>query len=323
MARPLRIEYEGAFYHVTARGNERKKIYHSKSDYEKFKEYLREAKEKYGYRLHCYVLMINHYHLLIETPEANLSKIMHYINGSYTNYINIKKKRSGHLFQGRYKAIVVDKDSYLLGLSRYMHLNPVRAGIVHNPEEYLYSSYRSYSLNDKEDMVSLNLILSTLSEDKEEAANKYRSFVRSAIGKEINNPLDKVYGGMILGGERFVKETLKKLKAEQWQKADVSHRKAFKSVSGTEEILDAVGDYFKVSKGEVKKGKNREAKKIAVYLMKKRTSATNEKIGELFGGLSYSAVAKVYQRLSGHIREDNALKKAVEKIEDKLSFVKG
>ena len=101
MARPLRIEFKGAFYHVTARGNERRKIYYANADYENFKDYLKDGQEKYGYRLHCYVLMINHYHLLIETPDGNISKIMHYINGSYTTHINRKRKRSGHLFQGR------------------------------------------------------------------------------------------------------------------------------------------------------------------------------------------------------------------------------
>lgn len=127
MARPLRIEYEGAFYHITARGNERKRIYDSTPDYEKFRSYLKRAQEKYGYLLHCYVLMTNHYHLLIETPRPNLGRVMHYINGSYANYFNIKKRRSGHFFQGRYKGILIDKDSYLLELSRYLHLNPVRA----------------------------------------------------------------------------------------------------------------------------------------------------------------------------------------------------
>ncbi|MGV8149826.1 MAG: transposase, partial [Alkaliphilus sp.] len=126
MARPLRIEYEGALYHITTRGNERKKIYYAEADYEKFKSYLKDAQNKYGYLLHCYALMTNHYHLLIETPYANISKVMHYINGSYTSYLNKKRERSGHLFQGRYKAILVDQDSYLLELSRYIHLNPVR-----------------------------------------------------------------------------------------------------------------------------------------------------------------------------------------------------
>ena len=121
MARPVRIEYEGAVYHVTARGNERSKIFFSGKDYAKFKKYLGEAKEKYGFLLNAYVLMTNHYHLIVETPEKNLSRIMHYLNGSYTTYTNIKRKRSGHLFQGRYKTIVVDKEYYLLELSRYLH----------------------------------------------------------------------------------------------------------------------------------------------------------------------------------------------------------
>ena len=97
MARPLRIEYEGAFYHITSRGNERKRIFFGKGDYDKFKEYLQEAQDKFGYRLLCYVLMSNHYHLLIETPNGNMSRVVHYINGSYTNYVNRKRNRSGHL----------------------------------------------------------------------------------------------------------------------------------------------------------------------------------------------------------------------------------
>jgi len=152
MARPLRIEYEGAYYHITARGNEKRKIYFTKSDYEKFKGYLAEAKKKYGIIIHSYVLMSNHYHLIIQTPEANLSKAMHYINGSYTTYTNIKRNRSGHLFQGRYKAILIDRDNYLLELSRYLHLNPVRAGMVNRPEEYPYSSYKTYISRSKEDI---------------------------------------------------------------------------------------------------------------------------------------------------------------------------
>ena len=150
MVRALRIQYEGAFYHITARGNERKRIFFSNSDYDKFKDYLRKAQDKYGYLLHCYMLISNH--LLLETPNSDLSRIMHYINGSYTNYINRRKKRSGHLFQARFKAFLVDVDSYFLELSRYVHLNPVRARTVRKPEDYPYSSYRSYIFKKKEDI---------------------------------------------------------------------------------------------------------------------------------------------------------------------------
>lgn len=284
MARPLRIEYEGALYHVTARGNERRKIYFNKRDYEKFKKIIADAEEKYGILLHCYVLMGNHYHLIIETPEANLSKAMHHINGSYTSYINIRRKRSGHLFQGRYKAIVIDKDSYLLELSRYMHLNPVRAGMVEKPEAYSHSSYKSYISIDKEEIVTQELVWAMLSKEKGEASRRYQRFVESAIGEEQESPLKKVYGGMILGREAFIKEVLKDLKEEQLQKKDVSHRKALKSIFYIEDILDALSVFFKESKEKILSAKSGELRKIAIYALKRHTGASNRQIGECFRG---------------------------------------
>ena len=145
MGRPLRIEYPGAFYHVTARGNEQREIYKSIADRERFLGYLASATERYGAAVHVWCLMTNHYHLLMETPEGNLSRIMRHINGAYTNYFNTKRRRAGHLFQGRYKAILVDRDAYALELSRYIHLNPIRAGMSQRPEEYVWSSYRNYA----------------------------------------------------------------------------------------------------------------------------------------------------------------------------------
>ncbi len=129
MARPLRIIYPGAFYHVTSRGNEQRDVFKSRRDREKFLLYLESATVRYGAVIHAYCLMSNHYHLLLETPEGNLSQIMRHINGAYTTYFNIKRKRAGHLFQGRYKAILVEADAYAKELSRYMHLNPVRGEI--------------------------------------------------------------------------------------------------------------------------------------------------------------------------------------------------
>lgn len=144
MARPLRINYPGAFYHVTSRGNERKNVFKSKRDREKFFEYLESATQRYDAVIHAFCLMDNHYHLLIETPSGNLPQIMRHINGAYTTYFNVKRARPGHLFQGRYKAILVEIDEYAKELSRYIHLNPIRAKMVKTPEEYEWSSYRFY-----------------------------------------------------------------------------------------------------------------------------------------------------------------------------------
>ena len=149
MARPLRIVYAGAFYHVTARGNENKSIFKNEKDYERFLSYIEAAVERYGAVVHAYCLMDNHYHLLIQTPRANLPEVMQYINGSYTTYVNTKRQRVGHLFQGRYKALLIEADTYAQELSRYIHLNPVRAGMVRKPEDYPWSSYRYYAGKDK------------------------------------------------------------------------------------------------------------------------------------------------------------------------------
>jgi REP element-mobilizing transposase RayT len=125
MARPLRIEYPGAFYHVTSRGNEQQDVFKSQKDRERFLAYIESAVVRYGAIVHTWCLMSNHYHLLLETPSGNLSQIMRHINGAYTTYFNVKQKRAGHLFQGRYKAILVEAGAYALELSRSMHLNPV------------------------------------------------------------------------------------------------------------------------------------------------------------------------------------------------------
>ncbi len=134
MARPLRIEYAGAFYHITSTGNERKDIFNNERDFERFLTYLETAVQRYKAVIHVYCLMSNHYHLLLETPMGNLSQIIRHINGAYTTYYNTKWQRAGHLFQGRYKAILVEADEYAGELSRYIHLNPVRAGITDRPE---------------------------------------------------------------------------------------------------------------------------------------------------------------------------------------------
>jgi len=127
MARPLRIEYPGAFYHVMHRGNAKSNIFLSDRDREKFFEYLDSSVERFELKIHTYCLMTNHYHLIVETPQPNLSQAIKWINVSYAAYFNRKRQRSGHLFQGRFKAIVVDADAYLKHLSRYIHLNPIRA----------------------------------------------------------------------------------------------------------------------------------------------------------------------------------------------------
>jgi putative transposase len=321
MARPLRIEYEGAFYHITSRGNERNAIFYEKSDYERFKSYLKEAQERYGYLLHCYVLMTNHYHLLIETPQGNMSQVIHYVNASYTNYLNKKRQRNGHLFQGRYKAILIDHTGYLLELSRYVHLNPVRAHLVERPEEYSYSSYQSYISGKREEIIFPDLILGTISRNHKGAARRYRTFVESALGREEESPLKDVYGGVILGSQQFIKRVLGSLKEAVWQQEDIAQRRELLMILRRDDIMGAIADYFNISRDQLR-GNGTDNRDIAIYLMKRYAGLTNRQLAGLFGDISYSAVAKAYARFSGRLTRDRSLQKTTREIMARMSNVK-
>ena len=322
MARPLRIEYPGAFYHVTSRGNERKKIFFAKADFGKFRDYLIEAQVKYDFVLHCYVLMSNHFHLIIEARHANLSQLMHYINGSYTNYINRRRRRSGHLFQGRYKAILVDWDSYLLELTRYLHLNPVRAKMVERPELYEHSSYGCYIGKCRNESVHPDLALSMLSKNPREAAKRYKDFVEKAIDQALESPLEKVYGGLALGSAKFIKEALNRLERNTIARDEVSHRREIQNILGSEEIVSALSRHFEFTNDELLKDRS-EIRNTTIYFMKEYTGLTNRELGSLFGGMSYSAISKAYARFLEKLEVDAPLRKLLKSIESELSHVKG
>lgn len=321
MARPLRIEYEGAFYHTTARGNERKRIFFAKSDYEAFIGYLKEAKEKYGARLHCYVLMTNHYHLLVETPQGNLSRLMQYLNGTYTSHFNRKRRRSGHLFQGRYKAIVVDRDSYLLELSRYLHLNPVRAGLVVRPEDYPYSSYRAYVSRGKDDLIDRDLILGMISQDRRAGRRGYRDFVERVVAEELEDPLKSVYGGVVLGGRPFITQVLGRVKERLLEGEGIAQSRELQSTLGGEAVVEAVCREFNLAAEGLFRDRGL-LRKVGIYLLRRYTAMTNRQIGKLFGNLSYSAVAKTSERFSGQLSKDRSLRRTIRQITAKMPHVK-
>lgn len=200
MTRPLRIEFNGALYHITSRGNARQAIFLNEEDFTDFLEILNSVVKRYNFLLHDYCLMNNHYHLLIETPEGNLSKGMRQLNGLYAQRFNQKHRRVGHLLQGRYQSILVDKENYLLELSRYIVLNPVRAGMVKEPKDYRWSSYQGTSGYQKIPGLFTDWILSQFGEEKNTI--KYQTFVLSGI-KETS-PLKEVKGQLYLGKKTFM-----------------------------------------------------------------------------------------------------------------------
>ena len=202
MSRPLRITYPGAVFHVTARGNERKDIYYSDADRRLFLRILSWVVRKNNWTCHTYCLMKNHYHLLIQTPDANLSAGMRQLNGVYAQKINERYQRVGHLFQGRFKAFLIEDDEYLLTVARYIVLNPVRAGLVPHPSKYQWSSYRQTAgLVSVRKLLTTNGIHSRFSEELEQAKIKFRKFVEN----DLNAPSPLLFAKYsILGSEQFV-----------------------------------------------------------------------------------------------------------------------
>ncbi len=215
MARPLRINYPGALYHVISRGNARQDIFLNERDRHIFLRVLRDAVKTHHLICHAYCLMTNHYHLLIETPDANLSQAMRDINGKYTQQFNIVHTRDGHLFQGRFKAFVIEKETYLFEVSRYIVLNPVRAGLVSHPRYWKWSSYAAMAgfiqapfwLNTSE-------TLRFFGKTHREARKEYRVLVHAGIYGD--DPYKEMSGGTVLGSAQFIHEI--------WERTDGSEK---------------------------------------------------------------------------------------------------
>lgn len=214
MARPLRIQYDGALYHITSRGNERKPVYKDDDDRRVFLDTLLGVNKRYNWICHAYCLMNNHYHLIIETPDGNLSRGMRQLNSVYTQQFNKRHKRVGHIYQGRYKAILIEKESHLLEVCRYVVLNPVSAKIIEHPEDWTWSSYRSTAGKEKSHpCLTTEWILRQFSTKQREAERKYREFVKAGI--EMKDIWKGVKGQSILGKEEFIDTMIGYLKGQR------------------------------------------------------------------------------------------------------------
>jgi len=203
MSRPIRIEFPDALYHVTARGDRREDIFEDDADRQIFLSTLEQVITQFNWLCHAWCLMDNHYHLMIQTPDGNLSKGMRQLNGVYTQTSNRRHKRVGHLFQGRFKAILVDSDAYLLELARYVVLNPVRAGMVKKPEDWSWSSYRaSVGLEPAAPWLEVDGLLAQFGKRRSLAQQRYAQFVSEGING--NSPWLNLKGQVFLGDDQFV-----------------------------------------------------------------------------------------------------------------------
>jgi len=312
MSRPLRINFPGAFYHITSRGNERKNIFKSDRDREKFLEYLESAVVRYDAKIHAYCLMDNHYHLLLETPSGNLPQIMRHINGAYTTYFNVKRERAGHLFQGRYKAILVEIDEYAKELSRYIHLNPVRAKMVDFPHEYEWSSYNCFTgKRSSPDWLSRNFLLAYFGKSVSTAQKRYQVFVESLLGKEYESPLNDVAGSTLLGSPDFIKHIKDKFLSGM---VPVQNVPAFTELSPRVELDQIFVEVDVLFDKEPKVARN-----IKMYLGCRYSGKALKDIAQHFG-IGDSGVSQAGRRIADKIKKDINLKKRIEKIEKKLNL---
>jgi len=309
MARPLRVEFEGALYHLTGRGNARQRIFADDKDCARFVELLVASLERYDVALHADVLMGNHYHLIAETRRANLGRWMHWLTTAYTVYFNRRHRLVGHLFQGRYKSIVVEAEVYLLSLSRYVHLNPVRGKVIGRGDpverrkrlrQWRWSSYRGYSgLAKPEPWVEQARVLGEIGGKPKERRLRYRRFVEEGLLREIESPLEAVQWQTVLRREHF----LQRLKDYVERKGQTRHREVpalrqLQRRADTQTILGGVARAYRCSKKELLKrgARGNEARAVAMALVWDCCGLSLREMGELFGGAGYTAIAQMIRR---------------------------
>lgn len=293
MARQLRLQFEGALYHVTARGNARAKIFLDNTDRKTFLEFLGKEIHQQGWLCYAYCLMDNHYHLLIETPQTNLSMGMRRLNGVYTQTFNRRHHRVGHVLQGRYKSIVVDKENYLLELCRYIVLNPVRAETVAHERDWHWSSYRfTAGLDRAPGWLYVSGVLQLLDEDPQRAVGIYCRFVREGMGQL--SPWKDLRGQIFLGGESFLAQMERLAETEPLDNVPLSQSRPTRV--GQERILERVSEVYGVSVPQIISRDDAGAYRCAVYLLRRVANVPLREVAALFG-VSSSRISHIQRMM--------------------------
>lgn len=309
MARPLRLEHEGALWHVTSRGNEQKNIFHDDADRRRFLELLEEAVERYRWIIHSYTLMDNHDHLMIETPERTLSRGMQWLNGQYARYFNRRYKRRGHLFQGRFHSVLVEKQEHLLELSRYVVLNPVRAGMVERPEDWKWSSYRAtVGLAPVPAFLTTDWILLQFGIDRESALEKYKRYVDK--GAHITrSPWENLVGQIYLGSAEWIEKMQAMVDGEPRSEEHPRAQRDFARPT-MENVVEAVAKTFACAKSEVCTRALPGARMLTAWLGWNASLLKLREIREAFGLRSSGTVSDLIRRCKQELTRDPALQAA-------------
>ena len=325
MARKPRIEITGGLYHLITRGNNRQTIFNSHDDYLKMLSLIRTQKSKLPFYLYAYCLMPNHLHLLVERRGDPLSRVMHRVLTGYSQYYNRRYQKSGHLLQGRYKAILCQSDQYLGELVRYIHLNPVRAGLVRRPEQYQYSSHRTYLGVDEEQLADAEAVLRYFGARKTRAIERYKEFVKAGMSGGHREEFYKAEEGRVLGSEEFVAATKRRIgdvprgaRPQMWKRMEAGQGLA---VSKKIEVLfKAIQAETSLERREICSGDRRLrviAAKEAMALIGVEKGVTQAVLAEVLG-LDSSVISRRVQAAKAKMAASNEFRRLIKRIRHQL-----
>jgi REP element-mobilizing transposase RayT len=322
MPRPLRVEFPDALYHITARGVLKAPIVRDDHDRIRWTDYLKEAVRRFGLELYAFALMDNHFHLFAASPLANLGKAMQYLNGAYAMCFNKRHERSGHLFEKRYHAVLIESQGHYTEVSRYIHLNPVRAGAVEKPEQYAWSSYPGYHFGRLPlPWLNYGRVLAEFGEGKEARA-RYREFVAHGIGKKLAPPWANAIGGWLLGSPRFTAKIYallaKDAKDSRWDSRATQTPRALDAT--LDEIAAAVCKEFKVAPEQLKtrSAASRAARRAFALLARHHAGHSLKAIGQRLQITVPCSVLDIVKRASARAEKSGPFRQHISRLESRL-----
>ncbi len=316
MARKRRIQFPGMMAHVFSRGNEKKDIYLTDEDRYRFISYIQSSFSKFDYIIHAYCLMPNHYHLLIESKDGRLGALMQYINGNYARYFNWEHKRCGHLFQDRYKSIVVEKDEYISRLVRYIIMNPVKDGFVDSLYRYEWCSYREYMGKKGFKITYTDWILRMFGKQRAKARNRFRAYLAEENGEDYKALEVSELRDIVLGSEKFVNKVAAYLKKK---KIEVSESALRTTTKPPKDIIEATAEKFGVTKQELmsKRGKWNYARRAAIYFVGKYCGCSKSEAAGIFG-VHISRVKRISDSIKKERRANLSLDSLMRSVEKSI-----
>ncbi len=315
MSRPLRIEYPGAWYHVMNRGRRHCDVFEEEQDFHLFIDILKNTSKIWNLKVSAYCLMSNHYHLLVQTPDGNLSRCMRHLNGVYTQRFNRRHDYDGQLFRGRYKAILVEEDHYLLELLRYIHCNPTKAGLVKSLDDYRWSSHHGYTADQQSwNWLHREPLLKMFSDARCKAFAEYRDFVCQEESEEIQHFFSLKNLPSILGSEHFI-NTIKETFGFLHKNLELSSREVL-SVDG-QAVIQAVCTVCNIDKEQlfaVRRGVVNVPKDLAMYVLRVHSQKTLKEIGTVLKCNRYSTVCTAISRFESMMEGDGAVREVYERV---------